>query len=331
MRLVLLIFFATCATYGLAATTKAQVTVIDGVEAFSLLTSPELPKAHQPFTVTATGTLAPLSDAKIQFFVNGVLNTESEGRPFITLTAPESGKSMIVRAVVETAEETYQNQIIVSPQDAVLILEPLSTIPETYKGAALLPARTEARIVAIPDFRTANGNSIPASELVYSWQVGERLLEDFSGIGRSTLRIEGPSRYRTETVSVYVTTQDKRFVARADVEMTPVPPVVRLYRTTPLVGTVFSTAIGASFVMSSDEDTFTAFPFFFRDWPALSWRVGGVSGGSDRALTVRSGGSGEGSANVQVEASDAETLSVARASTQVSFGNSASRPTFPGL
>ncbi len=310
--------------------TNAQVTLIDGVEAFVLVVYPDLPRPNEPFTVSMESNLITLSDAKITFFINGVAAKNTDGT-LLQSIAPAAGKTVIVRATAETADSTYQNQVAITPQDAVLVLEPGSTIPPAYKGAALLPAGADTRIVAIPNFKNSSGVPIPPNQLVYSWRAGERQLEDFSGIGKSVLKITGPLRYRSETISAYVTTQDKRFGAYAEVAMEPATPVVRMYQVDPLIGILYSPTMPKQITMQGAEETFAAFPYFFATWPTLSWSVGGTGSGGDPTLTVRAGGAGSGTTSVRVEASDTGTLSVARTETQVSFGGSQSRSFFQGI
>lgn len=314
--------------YPLQTNAQEMTNVIDGVEVLTILTTPELVRPYETFTIQPESTLISLAEAKLRFFINGVLVSESQGKSAFSATAPAPGSSMVIKVTAETFDEFYEKQIVITPQDVVLVMEPSSTIPPGYRGAALLPAQSETRIVAMASFKTTAGVTIPASELIYSWQAGTRELEDFSGTGRSVLTVEGPLRYRSETISVYVTTKDKRFAAYAQVAMEPVTPFVRMYRADPLIGTLSVPAIGTSLTMKSEEETLVAAPFFFRSTPSLVWTVDGVNGGIAPKLTVRSSGAGDGSATVAIEASDSSTLSAVRATTQVLFGTSARTPFF---
>jgi hypothetical protein len=158
------------------------------------------------------------------------------------------------------------------------------------------------RIIALPDLRTASGARIPASSLSYTWKVGDRLLTEESGLGRSVLTATAPPRYRDAQVMVTVSTPDESIMARAVTTITPSTPSMFVYRDDPLLGPDFAHAIISAFTMKDTEETFRAVPYFFSVSPSLAWTLNGTAAGADPDVTVRTTGKESGTAALTIMA-----------------------------
>ena len=109
-------------------------------------------------------------------------------------------------------------------------------------------------------------------------------------------------------------------VAQANTTISPVDPVTRIYEEDPLLGPLFDNALTSSFTMSDAEDTFLGVPYYFSDTPTLDWTVNGNDSGSDPDITVRSSGSGSGTAELSFNATDPSTTQTANSTVSVDFG-----------
>ena len=78
-----------------------------------------------------------------------------------------------------------------------------------------MPPPWLGKTVALADFQSAPGTRLPASSLVYTWRLGNRVLTDSSGIGKSTLLATAPVRYRNADITVTVTSPDNSLVGEA--------------------------------------------------------------------------------------------------------------------
>jgi hypothetical protein len=172
--------------------------------------------------------------------------------------------------------------------------------------------------------RTSANTVIDPSKLVYTWKLGERVLTDASGIGRSTLVATAPVKYRDATISVLVTNQDSSIVAQATAEISPRDPIVRIYPFDPLLGPNYDLALTNDYTLNATEGTLRAIPYFFSSPPAIEWVVGGVAQGAQRDITVRATGSGSGATALEVKARLVGTPNIATARTLLRFGESAS-------
>jgi hypothetical protein len=174
------------------------------------------------------------------------------------------------------------------------------------------------RVVAMADLRSAPGTRIAPERLSYTWKLGNRVLAEQSGIGRSVLTAEAAPRYRDAEVSVTVATTDGAIRGGATATIAATSPELIVYREDPLLGPDFAHAL-TSFVMSGDEETFLAVPFHFATAPAVAWTLNGNAAGGDERLTVRSESGQRGTARIGATATDPSGES-AKASFTIDFG-----------
>jgi hypothetical protein len=308
---------------------KAQtIDPFGGIEPLQVTLSPEFPQPHTTFTVTPESTLIDLTNAKITVTLNGKVIAEVTGKKPIRITAGAPGEPLLITLTAVIDGQSYVKRLPLYLEDAVVIVEPQSTIPPFYRGAALLPAQTRSRIVVIPNFQTASGR-IPTKDLSYQWSVGVRQLQEFSGIGRSVLIIEGPLPYRDAGISVIITSQDKRYIAYAEVSLQTIDSTLRVYRTDPLLGPLFVPALKDRFTMKGLEQSFIAVPYFFKEGPTLTWRVNGSTSGGD-TITVRAVG-GVGVADLRLQAQGSDVFSIANFFTSIQFSAPSPKPSIFGL
>ncbi len=208
------------------------------------------------------------------------------------------------------------------PAEVSLVLEPAATSHPFYRGGGLVASEGRVRLVALADLRTAPATRLGSANLVYTWRLGDRILTDSSGIGRSTLIATAPVRYRNANVSVTVTSPDNTLVGEASTVISAVDPVTRIYRNDPLLGPNFDIALTNRYAMPDTEATFRAIGYFFAVPPTFAWTVNGTANGADKDLTVRATGNGKGAAQLGVTATEPDTRRSADSRVTVDFGQS---------
>jgi hypothetical protein len=292
-----------------------------GADPLTVVMSPQYPRPYQSFTVAPRSTLIDLSGSTVRVSVNGTAVYEGSGTQAATVRAGGLGeRTTVVVTVTDAAGRTYTENLVIRPAEVSLVLEPASTMHPFYDGGGLVASEGRVRLVAVADMRTAPGTRIPASSLVYTWRLGERILTDASGIGKSVLTAEAPVRYRNADITVTVTSQDQSLVGEARTRVSPVDPVVRVYRNDPLLGPLFNQALPSRYTLPDTEGTFRAVGYFFAVPPTLAWSVNGKAGGADKDLTVRATGNGQGTARLSVSATETESLRTADTEFTVLFG-----------
>ncbi len=294
---------------------------VAGTDPLTLSIRPEFPQPYGVVTVTPGSTLIDLSSSQVRISVNGTEVQKGSGSAPVQIQAGGPGVPTTITATAVASDgQTYTKTLVIHPADVALVVEPVSTTHPFYRGAPLVASEGLVRLIALPDLRTAAGTPIPASRLVYTWKNGDRLLESDSGLGKSVLTATAPVQFRDSTITVTVSTPDSSIVAQAVALISPVDPIARIYQDDPLLGPLFNYALPSSISMTDTEDTFRAVPYYFSGTPSLSWSVNDVQSQAGQDITVRSSGTGSGTALVSFAAKQSDTNQLANTSLTVQFG-----------
>jgi len=284
----------------------------------SITLFPEYPRPYDTVTVTPRSTLINLASSEVTISANGVVIEEGSGSRSTTVVMGAPGSSTTIRITAVFGGTSYSSEITVRPADVALVLESQTTTHPLFEGGSLVAPQGRVRVIAMPEFRLSNGARVPASSLSYTWRLGNRILTEESGIGRFVLEASAPVRYRNADVSVTVTTQDDSMAGFAEIKVAPASPALYVYRTDPLLGLDLAHAMTGTFTMSSEEETFRAIPFHFKEEPSLSWTLNTGNAGSEDSLTVRTTSNNAGTASIGVTAAEPEGES-ARTSFSIDF------------
>jgi hypothetical protein len=290
-------------------------------EPLSLVISPQYPRPHETVLVTPRSTQFGLSSAEVVITANGTVVERGSGErtAAIKLGGPGTAATVVVTATLNGT--VYTKETTIRPADVALVLEPLTTSHPLYEGGSLVAAQGPVRLVAVADLRNTNGARISSGSLTYTWRLGNKILTEESGIGRSALVATAPARFRDAEVSVTVATTDERVVGYAETTVSSASPSVRAYRTDPLLGIDLAHALSGTFAVRGEEESFAAVPFSFATIPQVRWTLNGASAGTDSLLTVRTDDGASGRAAVQYSASlDTVSGSSATGAFTLTFG-----------
>lgn len=310
---------------GTAPIVHAQYSTSDNP--ISATITPAYPRPYQTITITPGSTLVDLGASTVTIAVNGVVLQKGTGTQSAATQVGGPGETTTITVTVAgPSGKPYVTTLSVRPADVSLVIEPTSVTHPFYAGLPLVAPQSRVRLVAIPDLRTSKGVALDPSKLVYTWKMGDQVLQAASGIGRSTLVATAPMRYRDADITLTVTSPDSALVAQAVTTVSPVDPILRIYAEDPLKGPDFDNALTGAYALPSTESTFRAVGYFFGSNPTFEWSVNNVAQGAQRTVTVRSTGSGTGSASLDVSARLTNTLLPQSASSRVTlkFGESKS-------
>ena len=296
---------------------------LPGSDPLTLVISPQYPRPYQSVTIAPRSTLIDLTARTVRVSVNGITVYEGSGtQPTTFRTGGLGEQTTVVVTVTDPAGRTYTARQVLRPAEVSLIVEPVSTAHPFYQGGGLVASEGRVRLVAIADMRTAAGARLSNANLIYTWRLGNRILTDSSGIGRSTLTATAPVRYRNADITVTVTSPDSTLVGEARTIVSPVDPVARIYRNDPLLGPNFDVALADRFSMQDTEATFRAVGYFFSIPPTFAWTVNNATNGTDKDITVRATGNGQGTARLGVTATEQQTRRSAESRVTIDFGAS---------
>lgn len=294
MRSLVLVFLLSgVSLLGAVSTAHAQLLPTENL---TLLITPEYPRPYDTISITPKSNQINLSASEVVVYENGKVIEKGSGerRTYVTLGGP--GSQTTIRVTATSEGQTYEVEVRLRPADVSLVIEPTTTTHPLYRGSALPVAEGPLRIVALADFRNSSGTRVPSGALSYTWRLGNKILTQESGLGRSVLTATAPVQFRDADVSVTVSTSDDSMTAQASVEVTPTSPVAYVYRADPLLGIDIAHRLSGSFPMLSEEETFEVVPFYFSGPPSISWTLNQNPAGTQNSLTVRTENSGSGTA-----------------------------------
>jgi hypothetical protein len=198
--------------------------------------------------------------------------------------------------------ETIYKTISVQPQDVALVAEPLSSAPPLYPGRPLIPLEGSTRFVALANLRTASGTPVDPSTASYRWTINGAYRANSSGVGRTSLLLSSPLKYRSSTVSVVVTGPEGDLVGGDSFTFSAQEPSLRTYEQNALLGVRFGKALSRDYAIEGAEATLFAGAFSFSTQSPLmlEWFVDGASVQSGSSITLRPSGSGKGRSSLSL-------------------------------
>lgn len=285
--------------------------------------SPQHPRPGDTVIVTPKSPHIDMKRSTMTLSVGGklVYSGEVKGVP-VTLNA--SGQATVIAVTVKGDSGSEKATITLRPGDVSLVAEPVSSIPVLYPGKARIPQQGRVRYAAIADFRTSPSARLDPDQLSYSWIVNGTTILNSSGIGKDSIILASPLMYRTEKVSVEVSSRNGSLVASDTLLVTPESPTMRLYVHDPLQGILFDHALGTSHSITGSETTFTAVPFSFSligGEPVVNWFLNGTKVETGPNITLRPEGAGQGNASLTATANAGTETGTAALS--IIFGESA--------
>ncbi|VAW32820.1 hypothetical protein MNBD_CPR01-596 [hydrothermal vent metagenome] len=336
-RLVLTVLFISLFVFIVPAKSSAQINsgAIARADPMSITLSPSSPAPYESFTFSVFSTTIDLSKSTFSVFLNGIKIATGSGNKTISIKATGSGTTMHISVYINFEGETYVKRIIVHPLGLALVTEPLSSAPTLYKGKAGVAPSGEVRVVAVPDFRTANGTYLNPNNLSYVWRdVGtqNRILD--SGIGHSSIIVSAPLLYRTKTISVLVQDPSSKYISSRSIKITTDTPSVYIYADDPLMGILYSHALVDAYQISNSDASFVAVPYGFtksNTAPLITWFLNGSKMQTGAHITVRPEGSGEGVETLSASVKAPQTYSSASSQFKILFGSDKSGSWLFGL
>ena len=297
----------------LLPTTTSAIAVGDmGGESFTVSVSPQYPEPQSQATLSVLSSSIDLANAIMVVSVAGKEIYQGSVRP-TDIQLGKTGSITNAKVTISSAGANYSKTVSIQPQDVSIIAEPISSAPILYLGKPLIPIGGNVRIIAVANVRDAGGKTVDPSALSYLWTVDGVQIANASGIGKEVIIAAAPLEYRSRSVSVDISSQDKSLVGGASFSFTAKEPLVRIYENDPLFGILFDKALSSSYEISGAEDTLFAAPFSFpltNGAPTLEWFLNGTTAQTGNSITLRPTGSGQGSASLSLVASSGELTKV---------------------
>jgi hypothetical protein len=282
--------------------------LVPGSDAY-LKVEPQAPAPGQSVNVSVEAYSVDLTGADIRWYVDGSERADGRGARAIAVTASNLGQPVAVRADVATRNDgTLSLSTSIFPSILDTIVEADTYVPPFYKGRAL-PAAGEPVSVTVVPYLGGNTNS---GGLVYTWRLGSTVLFGGPVVGKTHATFTMPKSQ--SVLSIQITTAGGAVVGEKSITLKPAHPDLQFYEDNPLRGLGFR-AIGPSLVLSGDETTVRAEPYFvakniFSLDPAVGWTIGGQTAPAASApnvITLQKTGE-SGSAEIEFSLTNRQSL-----------------------
>ncbi|MFA6414415.1 MAG: hypothetical protein WCV89_00260, partial [Candidatus Paceibacterota bacterium] len=147
----------------LPAAASAQFTIgTVGDTVGSTFTLTALPQYPTPFSKTTLSFLSDsldLTNATLSVSADGKKVYEGSVRP-VAVTLGRAGSVTSIVATISSGGATYNQSLLVQPQDVAIIAEPISSLPPLYRGKSLVPLEGSVRVVAVANLKNASGKTV---------------------------------------------------------------------------------------------------------------------------------------------------------------------------
>lgn len=264
MRLFTLAVLVVCAVAAayLPEQVRAQFSIPGAENAVSISLSPQYPPPQSTARLTLRSSLYDLDSSSVTWTVNGTEVARGDAVTSIDVKTGPLGSKTEVRADVTVADGTASAAMTVVPTSVDLLWESDSYIPPFYDGRALPSAGSRVRLVALTHFVRPGGGEVPADQIVFTWTRDSEVLGDLSGRGKSSITVDGPTLFGTETIVVEAASVDGSTAGQALLRIPDTEPRLTLYEDHPLFGVLYHQALGATTFVPKNEMSFIAIPYF---------------------------------------------------------------------
>ena len=299
---ILFLIFLT--TFILPTPALSQYSII-GANTGEIRLIPLNPKPNENTSAIFESYITDLSRAQIKWFLNGKLIKEGGGDVNFDFKNGPVGQKTEVQVIALTEEGwPLEDKISIYSAEVSLIYEAESSVPPFYKGKAKLPYEGIARVIAVPNFKTENGEIIPVNNLIFKWYRKNKL--EISGTGKNIFTFKSTVPMSRNEIKVEVGTVDRKYFAQSYIEFLQFKSVLNLYENHPEYGILYNKSLNTNINLNKPEINLIAEPFFFNkvDLPFLSykWILGNQELPDNRnSITLSGETDRSGSSSVSVE------------------------------
>ncbi len=281
----------------------AQSNLSVGSEGLSIDIEPTYIKPLSKFTVSLNDYSFGSQVAGIKWQINNKLMSESANERSVSLVSPEQGGQMVIEAVVELVGggKSVARKVI-TPTYLDIIVEPQTRTPFFYQGRSLPSIDSRMNLIAL-----VNGTTVSSNDLIYTWQLNNKVVDGGSLRGKNTITITIPmGQYNIITLEVSNLAGES--LVRRSIQVRNFTPKVTFYEVSSLYGQSKRAVTNLSLI--SDSDSIQAEPYYldietYNKPDLLEWKLGGVksptSAGNPYQITLaRNGGNGRSTVDFHV-------------------------------
>ncbi|GEM_PF-6967992 len=225
--------------------------------------TPKNPGSYTTVTVKVVSYGEDVNQSIIAWTVNG--NTVAQGvgmKSFSTQTGAVGQRTTINVQVIAPTGVELEKEITIIPAEVDLLWHTSGYLPPWYKGKAPVTANTSVVFTAMPTVITGAGKRIGGSQLYYEWSRNYAVDAEASGYGKEQATFSNFSGLKEDIVRVHVRDTTGDLVAENSVALKAYAPTMLVYEESPLQGTLFQRAFFDTYILTQNENTLRAEPYY---------------------------------------------------------------------
>lgn len=292
-------FVTICASIAVFIFAPAGATAQFNVESFtstelSIELQPEFPKPGDQITASLNDYSGGVYGSSIDWYLDGQGVPDASNQRQIIFTAGENNRPQTVKLVLTKPEGGQKVlETTIYPTYLDVIIEPQTHVPDFYRGRSLPSVGSIINATAL-----ISGEGFRNPDLVYTWRVGQTILEGGPVRGKNTVSFPAPMD-KQFVLSLQVSTLTGEVIARRATLIPSVSPEIHFYEVSSLFG-LSQQALDSSLALIGNSVVVRAEPYHldskvYNNPTIHEWEIDQIpatySGGNPYEVTLQRTGS----------------------------------------
>src|ERR1035437_8999033 len=225
-------------------------------------TVPNNPQPYQDVTINLSSYATDLNKAIItwQSGSNTVLSGIGKTSYSFKALGPNTTTVFDINITPAGAMSTVSKRVVISPSEIEIMWESVDGYtPPFYKGKALPISGGLIRAVAIPNTNTIKSGN---GSITYTWKNADNTILDASGYNKNSYVFKNSLFDTKNVISVIAQSVNGNYGAENTIDIPVYQPKMVFYKKSPTEGILYNNALGSESVMTEDEMTIVAEPYF---------------------------------------------------------------------
>jgi len=257
---------------------EMQIEVQEGE--ISVETIPNNPQPYQDVTITISSYATDLNKAIITWQSESRTVLSGIGKTSYSFKAlgPNTTTFFDINITPVGAMSTISKRVVIAPSEVEIMWESVDGYtPPFYKGKSLPISGGLIRAVAIPNTNTIKSGS---GSIAYSWKNADSAVPDASGYNKNSYVFKNSMFDDINKITVVASSVAGNYSAENTIEIPVYKPKIVFYKKSPTEGVLYNNALKKEAIMSEDEMTIVAEPYFLslkghEDKFIYSWQING--------------------------------------------------------
>jgi hypothetical protein len=220
------------------------------------------PEPYDEVTINLYSYAADIDKAFISWQSSNGIVQSGTGKKSLTFKAPGPDSTIYFDIIINPVEQTasIKKRIFINLFDMDVLWESVdSYTPPFYKGKALPSRGSLIKVVAVPNSKTVTSG---IGKIDYTWKNNDDTLEENSGYNINSYLFKNSLFETINNIEVQASSVVGNYNANKTIEIPTYNPSLVFYKKSPTGGILFNEGIVDSYLMTEDQTTFVASPFY---------------------------------------------------------------------